>query len=180
MKVLFSRYFLPLIGIIISLVSIFWLASQFDFYELIKTLKSASIGFLLAIPILTLISFLLRAERWRILISHTPPVRYWSSFSALMIGYLLNNILPARAGDIARVIEIGKTEHISRTKVLATLFTERAFDLLVTLMILAAAMLTYPDLPQWIKDSGILVTIVSFTALILMFNFIYAWLTVDG
>lgn len=147
-----------------SLVALFWLGTQFNISGLLNTFKSTDLQVLLIIPFLIALSFFLRAERWRILVLHSPPVRYWSSFSALMIGYLLNNILPARAGDIARAIELGKTEKISRTKVFATLVTERAVDLIITLILLALVMISYPKLPQWLKESGVVVSIISFMA----------------
>jgi len=121
---------------------------------------------LVIIPFLILSSFFLRAERWRILVKNSPPIRYWSSFSALMIGYLFNNILPARAGDVVRALELGKTENLSRTKVLVTLVIERVFDLLLTLTILACVMLSYPKLPDWLKVRGAVLSIVVFLVVI--------------
>lgn len=161
---IFKRYFASFLGLLISFIALFWLSTQFNFSELLKTFKTINLHVLLIIPFLIALSFCLRAERWRILVLHSPPVRYWPSFSALMIGYLLNNLLPARAGDIARAIELGKTEKISRTKVFATLLTERAVDLLATLILLAFVMLSYPKLPLWLKESGIVVSIISITA----------------
>lgn len=158
---LFRKHGATILGLLVSGFAVVWLARQFDLHELVVSLKAVNPWVLLPIPVLVVISFGLRAQRWRLLVEHQPPVRYWPSFSALMIGYLLNNLLPARAGDFARAIELGRTEKISRTKVFATLVTERTLDLLAALSILALVLLSYPALPAWLKSAGIAVAMVA-------------------
>lgn len=164
MKV-FARYLAPAFGFLMSAVALTWLAQQFDLPELLASLRELDPVQLTPIPLLILASFGLRARRWLLLIHHTPPIKYWPSFRALMIGYLLNNLLPARAGDLARVLELGRTEKISRTKVLATLVTERTVDLAATLFLLSFVLLSYPQLPAWLKQSGTAITLVTAFAL---------------
>lgn len=159
------RYLMTLLGIGISVVAIFWLAGRFDLAEVAATLRSADPLLMAPTPLLIVASFVLRAQRWRLVVEHKPPVRYWPSFRALMIGYLLNNLLPARAGDFARALELGRTERMSRTKVLATLVTERAVDLAITLAILSLVLLSYPALPVWLKQAGVAIAVVSAVAI---------------
>jgi glycosyltransferase 2 family protein len=160
--------FITFVGLAISCLALFYLAQQFDISELLNTFQSIDL-FLLA-PILPLIvaSFAIRAQRWRLLVQHKPPIRYWPSLSALMIGYLFNNILPARAGDIARALELGRTERMSRTKVLATLVSERTLDLVATLSILAVVLLSYPALPPWLQMAGFTVAGVALASLTML------------
>jgi uncharacterized protein (TIRG00374 family) len=165
---LILRHIPAALGLLISGSAIFWLSQQFDIADLIHALKQVDLLILTPVPILILMSFAMRAERWRLLVDHQPRVRFWPSFSALMIGYLLNNILPARAGDVARALELGRSEKISRTKVFATLVTERTIDLVTTLTLLALALLSYPALPEWIKKGGILIALLSIVAMSLL------------
>ena len=141
------RYLVGFGGIAVSVLAITWLASHFDFSDVATALGRANPVVLAPLPFLVLLSFLLRAQRWRVIVEHEPPVRFWPSFRALMIGYLLNNLLPARAGDLARALELGRTESISRTKVLATLVTERTAELGFMLLLLSLVLLSYPALP---------------------------------
>lgn len=147
------------IGLAISALALVYVAHQFDLGDIVATLKTIDPLILLPVPFLILGSFAIRAQRWRLLVKHEPAIRYWPSLSALMIGYLFNNVLPARAGDFARALELGRTEQMSRTKVFATLVTERVLDLTATLAILAAVLLTYPALPSWLQAAGITVAI---------------------
>jgi uncharacterized membrane protein YbhN (UPF0104 family) len=60
------------------------------------------------------------------------------------IGFALNNLLPLRAGDIARVVSFGSVIGISGARILGTLVTERLFDLLVLLAMLGASLAWVP------------------------------------
>lgn len=149
------RYLLTALGVGISVAAVVWLGSRFDFHEVAASLRSASLAVLAPLPLLVLVSFALRAQRWRIIVEHEPPVRYWPSFRALMMGYLANNLLPARAGDLFRALELGRTETISRAKVLATLVTERTAELVFMLVLLSLVLISYPALPPWLKQAGL-------------------------
>jgi uncharacterized protein (TIRG00374 family) len=163
------RHHIPtVLGLLISASALLWLAHQFNLGELASALRQVNLSALIPIPALIFISFVMRAQRWRLLVDHEPKVRYWKSFSALMIGYLFNNILPARAGDVARALELGRSESMSRTKVFATLVTERTVDLVTTLSLLAAVLLSYPALPEWIKKAGIFIFLLSILAMSLL------------
>jgi len=159
------RHLSAVLGLLISASALFWLARQFDIAELANAFNKVDLPTLAPVPVLIFLSFVMRAQRWRLLIDHHPPVRFWKSFSALMIGYLLNNILPARAGDVARAFELGRSENISRTKVFATLVTEKTGDLIMTLTLLAGVLLSFPALPEWLKKGGIVIALLSVSAI---------------
>lgn len=165
---LIRRHLTTALGLLISVSAIFWLVHQFDIAELKNALKQVDLWMLVPIPVLVFLSFAMRAQRWCLLVEHQPPIRFWRSFSALMIGYLLNNFLPARAGDVARALELGRSEQISRTKVFATLVTERTVDLVMTLSLLAGVLTSYPALPDWIKKGGMVVAFFAVCAVSLL------------
>lgn len=162
------QHVLTLIGLAVSLLAIGWLLSNFDLSEVARTLARADLLILLPLPLILIASFALRTQRWRLVVEHEPPVRWWSGFRALMIGYLLNNVLPARAGDVARALELGRTEHMSRTKVFATLVVERTADLAFMLALLSMVLLSYPAIPDWLKRAGLAVTAVTAMAMSLL------------
>jgi uncharacterized protein (TIRG00374 family) len=161
-------HLISVLGLLISALALFWLANQFDGAELADALKQVDASILVPVPGLIILSFAMRAQRWRLLMEHQPPIRFSRSFSALMIGCLLNNLLPARAGDVARALELGRSEQISRTKVFATLLTEKTVDLITTLILLAAVLIAYPALPDWIKKASLMIAILAFCALSLL------------
>jgi glycosyltransferase 2 family protein len=86
-----------------------------------------------------------RAYRWRSLFApeRRPPVG--AVANAMMIGYLYNNILPARAGEVARVVSLRNRQGISTVEIAGTVVLERLFDVLAILVVFFA---TEPWLPH--------------------------------
>ena len=62
-------------------------------------------------------------------------VKVQNSFYAVMIGYMMNYIIP-RAGEVSRCAALTKTDDIPVTKSLGTVVTERIFDMVILLLIL--------------------------------------------
>ena len=82
-----------------------------------------------------------RALRWQRLLRPIAAVRYPPMLGYLLIGYLANNILPARLGELVRSHYIGDREGISRASALGTVVVERVVDLVACVVIAAAAVL---------------------------------------
>lgn len=80
-----------------------------------------------------------RALRWRSLFApgRRPPLG--PVYNATMIGYLYNNILPARAGEVARVIVLKRRSSAPPVEIIATVILERLFDVLGILVIFFVA-----------------------------------------
>ncbi|HEY62322.1 MAG TPA: flippase-like domain-containing protein [Anaerolineae bacterium] len=113
-------------GLIISLGAIGLIFLVVDVHEVGIALKDANLLLLLfAVPIYV-ISFGARAMGWRSLLKKEVPFR--RVFLVMNVGYLLNNILPFRMGEIGRTILLGRTHGYLR--VLATIIMERSFDLI--------------------------------------------------
>ncbi len=160
------QHALTFAGLAVSLAAIGWLLSRFDLAAVGSTLARTDPWILAPLPLILIASFALRAQRWRLVVEHEPPVRWWPGFRALMIGYLLNNVLPARAGDVARALELGRTEQMSRTKVFATLIVERTADLAFMLALLSMVLLAYPAIPAWLKQAGLVVSVITVIAIV--------------
>ena len=145
------------IGFLISIGMLTWLLYSYDLRELSVSLQSARYKYLWPIPLIIVMNFLLRSLRWRVLFVDDSGRPLKNFFRSLMIGYLFNNLMPARAGDLVRVYHLSKTEALSKSKILATLFAERTGDLLALLGLLTMVLLSYPALPIWLKRAGFLV-----------------------
>jgi hypothetical protein len=68
-------------------------------------------------------------------------VPFSRTLAYLLIGYLANNVLPARLGELIRCHYLGDREGISRTTALGTVVVERVVDIAVVVAIAAAAIL---------------------------------------
>jgi uncharacterized protein (TIRG00374 family) len=106
-----------------------------------------------ALPVFAL-AIALRALRWWSLFAAAarPPLR--SIAYALLIGYFFNNILPARAGEAARVIALHKRAATPKAEAVGTVVVERLFDVLALLIVLFAS---YPWLPEisWLRAAAV-------------------------
>jgi glycosyltransferase 2 family protein len=110
-------------------------------------------------------SLALRALRWRFLFGAATRPPYLPVLSATILGQFFNNVLPARAGEAARVIALNRSTRVSRAETVATVVVERLYDVLVLLVLLFALL---PWLPQvtWVHAAAILaVVLVAGTAL---------------
>lgn len=79
-----------------------------------------------------------RAWRWRYLLVAWKRVRPQSCLSATCVGYLANNVLPFRLGDVVRGGVLGKLEGISTARALGTIAVERVLDILTLVFLLGA------------------------------------------
>jgi len=132
------------IGIAVSALCVWLSMRDVRPAEVWEALRRANyLGFLL-VMVLTLLAFLVRAIRWRPLLSTPRPVGYGSLYSATMIGFMANNMLPLRLGEFVRAWALARREKLSKTTVLATVVVERVVDMLTLLAILGIALLVHP------------------------------------
>jgi hypothetical protein len=78
----------------------------------------------------------MRGARWRVLLAPIATIPYRRVLGYTSIGYLANNVLPARLGELVRSHSLGEKEGIARTTVLGTVVVERVVD---TVMVVAIA-----------------------------------------
>jgi len=135
------------IGIIISLIFLYFAFKEVKFKEFIGALEKAN--YLILIPVLaTVIAiFLVRAYRWNFLILPVKKLSYGKLFSALMIGTMANNVLPFRIGEIVRAFIIGKMGNVSRSASFATIAVERVIDIF-TILLIATTVISLQEMPD--------------------------------
>lgn len=92
-----------------------------------------------------------RAWRWHYLLRPLKPIPTTSMFPIVAIGYMGNNIYPARAGEVLRAYVLRRREGVSISASLATVLVERALDGLV---MLAFVFLNLPRLASLTTTSG--------------------------
>jgi uncharacterized protein (TIRG00374 family) len=100
------------------------------FAEAWRALKSSDTPWLVPAVGAFAVSIFVRALRWRALFARDrrPPIRPVTN--AMMIGYLFNNILPARAGEAARVVTLTQRAGTPPAEIIGTAVVERVYDVL--------------------------------------------------
>ncbi len=108
------------------------------------SLAHANWGGFLLVCALTIFGFWVRAIRWRYFIRDARPLTTLSLFSATMIGFMANNVLPFRLGEFVRPWALARKERMSNSMLLATIVVERAVDMLTLLAIFGFALIVHP------------------------------------
>jgi uncharacterized protein (TIRG00374 family) len=124
------------IGIGISLFFLFLLFRKIDFHKLLAAFREMDYRYLWPAVLFTFVSYFFRAVRWRFLLLPLKKTRFGNLFPATIIGYMANNILPARLGEFIRAFVLGEKEGIGKSAVFATLVVDRLFDGFTVLLIL--------------------------------------------
>lgn len=158
-----------LFGIAISFIFVYFAFRDINFEEFIESIKEGEYIWLFPALAAMISSFWLRGYRWKCILVPVKKVSIHSAFSATMIGYMANNILPFRIGDLIRLVAIWKGAGVSRAAALGSVVIERIFDLFMILAIFGIALLAYPQLPQWAVGAGY--SAVGIFAILIFFSF---------
>jgi uncharacterized protein (TIRG00374 family) len=133
-----------LVALAISAVCV-WLAMRnVSIAEMWRVLRGANYLGFVATMALTIFGFWLRAIRWRSFIAAPRRLGTGSLFSATMIGFMANMVLPLRLGEFVRPWALARREGLSKTTLLATIVVERAIDMLMLLAVLGIALFVHP------------------------------------
>lgn len=131
-----------LLGIAVSVGLLAYLLVSVDLRQVGRQLTRTHWGYLALSVALGLFAVWVRARRWRYLF---PPDAVPSRlFSAVMIGYMANNVLPLRAGELVRGYIAGRRGGGGFWTAIATLVVERVLDALAVVVILAGIVLAIP------------------------------------
>jgi hypothetical protein len=139
------------LGVAISLLFI-WLALRGlhlgEFWDAVK--KAEYIWLLPGIGVY-FIGVWVRAWRWHYLLGPIKKIPTKTMFPVTTIGYMGNNIYPARAGEVLRAVILKRREGVSVSASLATIIVERIFDGVVMLSFI---FLNLPELAKLTSASG--------------------------
>lgn len=116
-------------------------------------LRNADYRSLTVACIISLTQFPIRAIRWKFLLLPKKNILFRSLFSATMIGFMANNLLPARMGEMVRAYILSRNENVSGSSAMATIVIERLFDGFALLLILLIVFYTY-SFPTWVVVVG--------------------------
>jgi hypothetical protein len=153
------------VGVAISAALLAYLLATVDLRALGAQLRNAEWRWVAAAAVLAPLGLWARAARWRYLFPprSNPP----ALVAATMIGYMVNNVLPLRAGEVARIYVVAHRWGQGFWTTLGTVVVERVLDgltvvLLVGLMVL---MIPVPAYLQWGALAMLAVNLVGIAAL---------------
>ncbi len=144
-----------LLGLVIAVALLLWALRGVHLDEIGHHIRSARIGPLVASVVIATLTFPIRMVRWRLLLrkddgSPIPPSPMWH---AVAIGFMANNILPFRAGELVRLIAVTRLADIRFSAALSSVAVERIFDGLTVVALLSLALLV-SELPPDVAVGG--------------------------
>lgn len=131
------------------------LLRKIDFPSLVDALRKLDLRCLAAAVFFTFVSYWLRAVRWRYLLLHERLLPLSSLYPAVLIGYMANNLFPARLGEFIRAWVLAEKEQLQAPAVFASLVIDRLFDGFSVMVMLAVVLLTL-QLPPGMEQSAAL------------------------
>ncbi|MFH1860273.1 MAG: lysylphosphatidylglycerol synthase transmembrane domain-containing protein [bacterium] len=151
------------IGIGISVIFLYFALKSIEIEKVLKAFEDINYIYIFPVIFFTLLTYVIRAWRWRYFFRHVKPIPFSSLFSAVMIGFMANAILPARIGELVRAYCIGKKENISKSMSFATIVLERIFDGFSLLFLFVITLILYP-FPEEIRRIGYIVAAIYLVA----------------
>jgi uncharacterized protein (TIRG00374 family) len=126
---------------------------RFDLAELGRVIVAADWRWIGLTGLLFFVSLGVRAWRWRVMLTPLVPIRFSEVFSAMCIGYMANNVLPLRMGEVYRAHVVYQMTGLSRSAAFGAVVLERATDLLFMIPYMGLGLLLFP-LPGFLQKAA--------------------------
>ena len=143
------------VGILLSLGLVLLIVTHFDMREALLAIRLADPLWLAAAVAGYCLLFPLRGARWARLLMPIKPITRRTATEVFLIGFMANNVLPARLGDVARALVLARRERVPASATLSNVILERIFDGLVVVGILNLVLAIDPPQAAWVGPVSI-------------------------
>jgi len=140
-------------GVAVSALALVLVIRWTGWRALLTELEQVDWRFVVLSALVYLISMSARALSWRSIMSDQ--FTFFQTMGALNEGYLLNNLLPWRMGEIGRAILLGRKGRTSILGVLSTIVVERTYDMLLTVILLTVMLPVAAGLPNLERQAAV-------------------------
>jgi hypothetical protein len=144
------------VEIAITVAAIVVLFRGIDLPETARSFRKANYWLLAPAIVFLILDLEFRAVRWRLLLSPHVGLRHSNLFGATNVGYLVNDVLPFRAGEVARVFLIDELEKTGKVRSAASIAVERGIDV-IAMVALVIALFPFIDEPTWTHGPALLI-----------------------
>ena len=138
------RHTRTVVGVMVSVFLLWFLFRDTDWQVLSSVLRQVSVSWLFLALFFSFSSSFARVQRWSYVVRAAQPATFRSMFSATQIGLLVNLLIPARLGDLARGYVLSSLAKISFTRSLTLVALDRINDIFALVTVLLIALLSFP------------------------------------
>ena len=156
------------LGLIISAACLYIVLKRMELDQVWLALKTARYWWIVPGVAVYFFGVWARTWRWHYLLRSILPVSLPRLFPVVCIGYMGNNVYPARAGEVIRAYVLKKKEGVSISASLATIVVERIFDGVVMLLFVFFSLPLVPMQP-WLRQVVFFSSLLFFGALAVFF-----------
>ena len=148
------------VGVALSALFLFLALRGLKLDDFWRDLQQANLLWLIPGIVVYFISVAVRAWRWAYMLRPMKQLSVGRMYPIVVIGYMGNNIYPARIGEIVRAYVLQRNEGVPIASSLATVFMERLIDGIVMVGFVLFALPNVPSLNDTVRS------IVTFTSLV--------------
>lgn len=146
------------VGVAVSAAALWYTLRGVDFHEVGRLLASSNWGLFLASGVVATLVFPLRALRWRVILEPVADVPVAPLWRSIAIGMMVNNVVPARAGEVARAFAVTREDRrVPFPTAVASLAVDRVIDAVVVIVLLVLAVMV-SDIPPDTTINGWTIT----------------------
>ncbi|MEO1334178.1 MAG: lysylphosphatidylglycerol synthase transmembrane domain-containing protein [Myxococcota bacterium] len=139
-------------GVALSAILLYWILTTFDLAKAAEVISQAHVGWLIASAVVYGALFTLRGWRWAVLLRPVKAVSAVRCFEVFTIGFMANNILPARLGDVARAYVLARQAKLPTASSFSSVMLERIFDGVTVVLFLNIVLFVQPTSDVWINS----------------------------
>ncbi len=159
-----------LLAFLLSALFLYLAFRNINFKEIFIIFSRVNFILLSSAIIFNFFTIYIKSIKFKLLLADSKNVSLKNVFKALTIGFAMNNILPGRLGEFARIYSLCKMEKLSKASVLATLISDRLFDAFGLIVVFFYMSLFFKG-PVWVEKTIIVIASFAFViyiALILL------------
>ena len=162
------------VGALISIALLVVSLRGLNLDEFLADLRQASLGWLIPGIVAYFLAVGMRAWRWKQLLRPVKVVALSKLYPMVVIGYMGNNIYPARIGELIRAYVLKRREGVAIATTLSTVFIERLMDAIVMATFVLVGLPRVQNLPDWVHSSLFVGSLVFAAATVMFFTFALA------
>ena len=158
-------YWRHLVGVVIAAACLAWVFHDVSFASVARGFRELQWAWVAAAIAAQLASYAIQGARWRLLLISTGPIAWARTTEAIYAGLFLNEIMPARPGEVLRAYLVSREMGTRLRDVLGTVIVERLFDGLWVSAALLVTITTAP-LPPALERAGLIFAIAILIAVV--------------
>lgn len=135
-------------GVAISVVAIFFVIGAVNGTTLRDTLNSVKVAWLIPVILINFAVIVSKAFRWQVLVKPLSHISLLKITHILTVGFMANNVLPARLGDAVRVHMLHRKTDIGHAATTGGLIADKILEG-ISFLFLTIFLFFFTDIPHW-------------------------------